>query len=59
MEECYTLELKYEGNTILIQCNINEKMEDVISRFSSKVGVEKENLVFLYKKGINIERSNR
>ena len=38
----------FEGYQILIHCQYNEKMEDIIKRFSIKAGKSPESIVFLY-----------
>jgi len=38
----------YNGNTTIIQCQENEKMEDICKRFSTKIEKNIENLYFLY-----------
>ena len=42
------VEFIYEGPIINIQSKTDEKMEDIIKRFSSKIGKKKEELYFLY-----------
>ena len=42
------IEFNYEGRIINIQSNTDEKMEDIIKRFSNKTGKTKEELYFLY-----------
>ena len=46
--EDYTIEFKYDENTVLIQCNTKEKMKERINKFSLKTGEEKESLIFLF-----------
>ena len=41
-------EFNYEGTILNIQCNPEEKMEDIINRFIIKIGKKKEELYFLY-----------
>ena len=45
-------EFNYEGTTINIQCNPEEKMEEILQRFSTKVGKSIDNLLFIYNGGI-------
>ena len=45
-------EFNYEGTTINIQCNPEEKMEEILQRFSTKIGKSKDNLLFIYNGGI-------
>ena len=42
------VEFNYEGTTINIQCTHEEKMEEIIKRFASKVGKKEQDLYFLY-----------
>ena len=42
------VEFNYEGKIINIQSKTDEKMEDIIKRFTSKIGKKKEELYFLY-----------
>ena len=45
-------EFNYEGSIIIIQCNPYEKMDEIIQRFTSKVGKKKEELNFIYGGGM-------
>ena len=45
-------EFNYEGSIINIQCNPEEKMEEILQRFAAKVGKNKEELYFIYGGGI-------
>ena len=39
----------YEGKNITIQCNENEKIEEIITRFLTKINnIENKNLIYLY-----------
>jgi len=38
----------YEGNKNKIQCDINEKMKDIIDRFLIKIKNKENNLYYLY-----------
>ena len=38
----------YEGNNIKIQCNINEKMKDIISKFLIKINKKDTNITLYY-----------
>ena len=38
----------YEGVKTIIQCNINEKMEDIINKFLNKIENKENNLFYLY-----------
>jgi hypothetical protein len=42
------VEFDYEGRKIIIQCNPEEKMEDILNRFVSKEGKNKEEFYFMY-----------
>lgn len=50
------VEFNYEGTIINIQCTPEEKMEEIIKRFASKVGKKEQDLYFLY--GGNIIKGN-
>ena len=40
----------YEGNIISIQCNIKDKMSDIINKFLLKAGIKENNILYyLYK----------
>lgn len=41
-------EFNYEGTVINIQCTENEIFEDILNKFSTKVGKKKEDLYFIY-----------
>ena len=43
-----TLIFNYEGNKISMQCNSNEKLNDVYNRFCSKVGQNMSNCAFYF-----------
>ena len=38
----------YEGNITIIQCDINNKMEDIINQFLEKIKNKENNLYYLY-----------
>ena len=42
------VEFNYEGITLNIQCNPEEKLDEIIKRFIIKVGKKKEELFFIY-----------
>ena len=42
------VEFDYEGRKIIIQCNPEEKMENILNRFVSKEGKNKEEFYFMY-----------
>jgi len=42
------VEFDYEGRKLIIQCNPEEKMEDILNRFVSKEGKNKEEFYFMY-----------
>ena len=46
------IQFNYAGNSINIQCNSDEKIEEIINKFIIKVGKKKENLYFIYSGGI-------
>ena len=41
------VEFNYEGKKIIIQSKTDEKKEDIIKRFSSKIGKKKRRIIFL------------
>ena len=43
-----TVEFLYNGNTIIIQCQVDEKIEDIIDKFLSKTQKERGSVFFLY-----------
>ena len=38
----------YEQKTIIIQCNKDQKMEEICSNLSSKININRNSLLFLY-----------
>ena len=46
------IEFNYEGSKINIQCNPEEKIEEIINKFIAKIGKNKSELYFLYGGGI-------
>ena len=38
----------YEGIETIIQCNINDKMKDIINKYLIKIEKRKDNLYYLY-----------
>ena len=38
----------YEGLQIIIQCNIEDKMKDIINKFKNKIKEENNNLYYIY-----------
>jgi len=47
------VELIYKGNLTVIQCDINEKMYDIFTKFVTKIGININDIYFLYN-GIKI-----
>ena len=46
----------YEGSNTTIQCNLDDKMKDIINKFLVKINGNENNLCFLYNgNGINKE----
>ena len=43
-----SIEFSYNGNNILIQCDINDKMEEIINKYILKSSIDKSSVVFLY-----------
>ena len=46
----------YKGNETIIQCKINEKMEEVLNKYKSKIEID--NVYYLYN-GNNINKENK
>ena len=46
------VEFIFDGSPVNVQCNPDEKMNEILSRFSSKVGKKIEELYFIYGGGI-------
>ena len=42
------IEFLYQGRNTIIQCNINEKMKDIIKKYIIKEGIDKNSIYFLY-----------
>ena len=42
------VEFNYEGKTIIIQCQEEEKMEEIFNKFVSKIELDINNIYFLY-----------
>ena len=38
----------YEGQKIIIQCNLEDKIKDVINKFKSKIEEKDNNLYYIY-----------
>ena len=38
----------YKGIDTIIQCNINDKMKDIINKFLIKIGENDNNLLYIY-----------
>ena len=51
------VEFTYNGEKTIIQCNLNEKMEDIIQRFAVKTQIQLQNVYFLYSGKFLIENS--
>ena len=49
------IEFVYNGITTIIQCNLNEKMKEIIKRFKEKANINNYNIYYSYngKPGIN------
>ena len=47
----------YEGNTIAIQCNENQKMKEICSKFCNKINIDLNSLHFL--SGGNLLNTNK
>lgn len=42
------VDFTYNDDKFIVQCNNGDKMKDIISKFLSKIGKERKNVVFLY-----------
>ena len=52
------VEFNFEGNINRIQCNKDEKMEDICLKFATKIGIDIDQLYFLYSsRPLNLELS--
>ena len=38
----------YQGTNLIIQCNINDKIKDIINKFLNKIQIKENNLFYLY-----------
>jgi len=43
-----SIEFIFKGNNIRIQSNFNEKLKDIIDKYTSKISIDKNTLIFLY-----------
>ena len=43
-----SIEFSNNGNNILIQCDINDKMEEIINKYILKSSIDKSSVIFLY-----------
>jgi hypothetical protein len=43
-----SIEFIFKGNKITIQSNFNEKLKDIIDKYTSKISIDKNTLIFLY-----------
>ena len=42
------IEFVYNGNNILIPCNINEKLKNILNRFIIKEQINEKSIYYLY-----------
>ena len=42
------VEFIYNGEKIIIQCNLNDKMKDIFNKYIIKLGIEINSVYFLY-----------
>ena len=42
------IEFIYNGNSTIIQCNLNDKLEDICKKYATKIQVDLKELLFLY-----------
>ena len=47
MSEVNTI-FNFEGREVIIQCSKNEKMKDICQRYSNKINININSLIFLY-----------
>ena len=43
-----SIEFIYKGNNNIIQCNINDKIKDIINKYITKTSINKTSVIFLY-----------
>ena len=43
-----SIEFIYNGNNIVIQCDINDKMKEIINKYILKAAIDKNSVIFLY-----------
>ena len=44
-----SVEFIYEGNSIIIQSDLNDNLKDIINKYISKIFVDKNSLIFTFK----------
>ena len=44
----YQAEFQYNGKNIIIQFNLDEKVENIMEKFETKLQIEKNSLFYLY-----------
>ena len=49
-----TIEFIYNGNSILIQCDRNDRIKEIINKYILKASIDKNSIIFLYSRQ-NIE----
>jgi len=47
-----SIEFIYNGNNIIIQCNKDDKIKDIINKYIIKSKIDKNSVIFLYSGGI-------
>ena len=43
-----SIEFIYNGNNIVIQCDINDRMKEIINKYILKSSIDKNSVIFLY-----------
>ena len=44
----FSIDFSYNGNNIIIQCNIDDKIKDIINKYIIKTTINKNSVIFLY-----------
>ena len=47
-EDLYEIEFMYQGNPVILKCNLKEKLKDILNKFVLQVGItDKKSVIFL------------
>ena len=47
-----SIQFSYNGNNVIIQCSINDKIKDIINKYVTKTSINKDSVIFLYDENI-------